>query len=97
MNKYNIGKLPVEIVKEIALKHRKLRKNAKLSQAELAQRSGVSLGSIKRFETTGKISLGSLLKLVLILGRLEDFELILNEKDDFERIEKLFSDKTRRK
>ena len=36
------------------------RKKAGLTQMELADRSGVSYGSIKRFERTGKISLEGL-------------------------------------
>ena len=38
----------------------KYRKKAGLTQLELSDRSGVSYGSIKRFERTGKISLESL-------------------------------------
>jgi len=61
----------------------------------LAKRSGVSLGSIKRFELTGQISLESLLKLAHVLNRLNDFELIFKSLDNLEKIEKLFSDNTR--
>ena len=95
MGKYSISKLPSDVLKEIALKHRILRKEAAMSQSELAERSGVSLGSIKRFESSGQISLVSLLKLIHILGRLADFELILNANNTTNAIEKLFSNKTR--
>jgi len=95
MGKYSIAKLPSDVLKEIALKHRILRKKAGLSQVELAERSGVSLGSIKRFENSGQISLESLLKLIHLLGHLADFELILNTKKTNNSIEKLFSNKTR--
>ena len=95
MNRYSITKLPIDILKETAEKHRKLRKLKKFSQAQLAERSGVSLGSIKRFEQTGQISFASLLKLAQILGRLKDFEAIFEVKEDLQAIEKLFSDKTR--
>lgn len=73
MNPYSTSKLPSDILLELAQKHRKLRKRNNLSQSELAVRSGVTLGSIKLFESSGKVSLESLLKLVHILGRLEDF------------------------
>lgn len=96
MSKYSINKLPSEVLSDIASKHRVLRKKSKLSQAELAERSGVSLGSIKRFESTGHISLESFLKLLLILGSLDDFDAILKHKNKMDSIEKLFSDKTRR-
>jgi hypothetical protein len=55
----------------------------------------VSLGSLKRFESTGEISLASLLQLVEILNRLDDFDLILKPIENLEKIEQLFSDKIR--
>ncbi|MEM6316789.1 MAG: helix-turn-helix transcriptional regulator [Bacteroidota bacterium] len=95
MNQYSLTKLPKDILEETAQKHKKLRKQQNLSQAQLAERSGVSLGSIKRFEQTGKISLTALLKLAQILGRLKDFESLFEVQEDLQAIEKLFSDKTR--
>ncbi|MCH7524838.1 MAG: helix-turn-helix transcriptional regulator [Bacteroidetes bacterium] len=95
MNEYTINKIPSDVLKDIAQKHRYIRKQLKLSQVELSQRSGVSLGSIKRFESTGKIALEALLKLVFVLGRLEDFETVLKPKDSLIHIEKLFSNKTK--
>ena len=96
MGKYSITKPLAEILTETASKHRFLRKKEKLSQAELADRSGVSLGSIKRFESTGQISLESFLKLLLILDRLDDFDSILRPGDNMDNVENLFSGKTRR-
>lgn len=51
-----------------------------LTQEGLAKKSGVSLGSLKRFESSGQISLESLLKLAVILECLEDFLHIAQEK-----------------
>ncbi|MBQ7621585.1 MAG: helix-turn-helix transcriptional regulator [Candidatus Methanomethylophilaceae archaeon] len=45
---------------ELASRFKVYRKKAKLTQIQLADRSGVSYGTIKRFERTGKISLESL-------------------------------------
>ncbi len=63
-----------EVMQEIAerAKFRRLEQN--LTQEGLALRSGVSLGSIKRFERTGEISLKSLIDIALALGCLEDFD-----------------------
>ena len=97
MNKYSLSRLPVDILKATAENHRQLRKQAKLSQAELAMRSGVSLGSIKRFEQTGKISFEALLKLAHVLDRLADFDHLFVAKEDLSDVERLFSDKTRSK
>ncbi len=93
MNKYSVDKLPRDVRIEIADKHKKLRKQKGLSQIDLAERSGVSLGSLKRFETKGKVSLESLLKLVFVLGRLSDFESVLKPDKNLKHIEKLFDSK----
>lgn len=95
MNKYSVEKLPRDVRFELAEKHKKLRKQKGLTQIELAERSGVSLGSLKRFETKGQVSLESLLKLVFILGRLSDFETVLKPGDNLKHIEKLFDAKTK--
>jgi len=96
MNNYSTTVLPADVLKNTAYKHIQLRKGLKLTQAKMADRSGVSLGSIKRFERSGKISLESLLKLLLILNRLEEFNSILEPVNDFKKIENLFSDRTRK-
>jgi len=53
---------------------KKRRKELKVSQKVLAERSSVSFGSIKRFEQTGEISFQSLLKLAEALDYLDDFD-----------------------
>jgi transcriptional regulator with XRE-family HTH domain len=88
---YSLKPTPYEVSKELAQRHRNLRKQLKMSQEEMAQRSGVSLGSLKRFENTGKISLESLLKLMHLLGHLGDFDNVLKAKETPNDIEKLFS------
>jgi transcriptional regulator with XRE-family HTH domain len=62
-----------------------------MSQEEMADRSGVSLGSLKRFENSGKISLDSLLKLMHLLGRLNEFDNLLLPKENLGGIMKLFT------
>ncbi|WP_460273917.1 helix-turn-helix domain-containing protein [Celeribacter sp. ULVN23_4] len=44
-----------------------------MTQAVLSERSGVSLGTLKRFERTGEISFASLLALAEALDALEGF------------------------
>ena len=75
-----------EINNEVASNVQKLRKRKKISQKELAERSGVSLGSIKRFEQTGEISLQSLTK-IAIAHRAEDELESLFTRANFESIE----------
>lgn len=59
---------PPQINMQIANNLRSLRKRRKLSQINLSQQAGVSLGSLKRFERTGEISLLSLTKLAMALN-----------------------------
>lgn len=74
-------KLPSEIQLEIAQKAKKLRKQEKLTQAELAAQAGITLASLKRFEQSGKISLDSLLKIAYRLNDIEAFENLFNLKN----------------
>ena len=89
---YSLDPTPREVSKALAEKHRTLRKQLKMSQEEMAERSGVSLGSLKRFENTGKISLDSLLKLTHLLGRLNEFDKLLLVKENLDDIKKLFTE-----
>lgn len=57
-----------EINNGIAERIVQLRKRKKITQKEIARRSGVSLGSVKRFEQSGEISLQSLTKIAIALG-----------------------------
>lgn len=56
-----------DINKKIAERIRAIRKRRKISQKELGEKSGVSLGSVKRFEQSGEISLLSLTKIAIAL------------------------------
>ena len=56
------------------------RKELKLSQKDLATKSGVSYGSIRRFEKSGEISLTSLIKIASALNALEDFNQLFKHK-----------------
>ena len=58
---------PGDINKKIAERIRVIRKRRKISQKELGEKSGVSLGSVKRFEQSGEISLLSLTKIAIAL------------------------------
>lgn len=50
-----------KIKETIASNYKKRRKENKITQKQLAKETGVSLGSIKRFEQSGEISLTSLI------------------------------------
>lgn len=78
----------IQLIDEIDTQHalanylKSQRKQAKLSREALAQKSGVPAPTIKRFETTGQISLKQFLKLWLCLddvARLYDLTIAKNE------------------
>lgn len=71
----------LDIKQKIAHRVRTRRREAKISQTDLAERSGVSLGSIKRFEGAGEISLASLLRIAIVLGYELDFEKLFERKN----------------
>jgi len=76
-----LPKNPIEIMQELKAKFRERRKSLGYTQNELATCSGVSLGSLKRFERSGQIALESLLKLALVLECLGDFSVVCEGKE----------------
>jgi len=64
---------PAYLAHTIASHFKTKRKEINLSQEELARRSGVSLGSLKRFESIHEISLKNLLKLAVVLDSTSEF------------------------
>ena len=68
-----------EINTQIAQRMIQIRKRRKISQKELAARSGVSLGSLKRFEQSGEISLQSFTKLAIALEVEKELESLFSE------------------
>ena len=63
-----------DIDKALADRVRRIRKRRNISQERLAEISGVSHGSVKRFETTGQISLLSLTKIAMALGCIDEIK-----------------------
>jgi len=71
----------LDIKQRLAHRIRSRRREAKISQKELAKRSGVSFGSVKRFESLGEISLTSLLRIAVVLGYEADFDKLFERKN----------------
>ncbi|MFB1040818.1 MAG: helix-turn-helix transcriptional regulator [Polaribacter sp.] len=90
MGKYGDDKSPKEIMLLLSKNVIVLRKQEKMSQKELSERSGVAYASIRKFESTGIISLESLLKICETLKRLTGFESIL-QQNDIKRKKDLFN------
>ena len=66
-----------EIAQILAKQVKELRLLNKWKRSTMAQRSGVSESSLRRFEQTSKISLGNFLKLLSALGRLDEMDDLL--------------------
>ena len=58
---------PKERMKALAKRLQVYRKKMSLTQVQLAERSGISYGSIKRFERSGDISLRGLWQICMVL------------------------------
>jgi transcriptional regulator with XRE-family HTH domain len=78
MDKIFSIKSPFEVAKELAERLRQQRLAHAWSREELAERSGVTTASIKRFELTGAISLHRLLALCFTLHAIDDFDRVLS-------------------
>ena len=69
---------PDEIEQQLASRIRELRLSRNWKQSTLAERSGVSLPTVRRYEQTGRTTVRNLLRLCHALGRLDEFaELLL--------------------
>ncbi len=63
------------------------------TQQGLSSRSGVSLPSLRKFEQSGRISLESFTKLLMVLGGLEDMVTALKPKQTkFNSIDEVLAD-----
>ena len=68
---------PAEAGRTLAQRTKALRLMKGWKRDTLAGRAGVSVSSLKRFETTGRGSLDLVLKVALALGRLAEFGKLL--------------------
>ena len=73
-----INKSPDEIMRSVSqrVKERRLEKN--LSQKSLASRAGLTFASYRRFETTGEISLKSLVMIAFALDMTSEFDTLFS-------------------
>lgn len=91
LNQFKIT--PKEISDNIVENVRARRKEAHLTQEQLSRKSGVSLGSVKRFERTGEIALASLIRIAVALDCQEDF-LQLFAKKHYQSIQEIIDEQS---
>ncbi len=87
---------PAEVAADLAkrLKTRRLARN--LTQEGLARRSGVALGTLKKFERSGATSLVSFIRMVVALGEEAALEQLLADQE-FETLDQLLATPKTRK
>ena len=71
---------PPEIAEKIVKNFKARRLELNITQAELSKKSGVSLGSVKRFESKAQISLKNLLMLAVIINSTDRFLELFSQK-----------------
>ena len=88
-----IWETPEEINQKLAQRLKQLRKRRGISQLQLSEKSNVSYGSIKRFETTGQISLISLTKLCVALDCADEIRQLFTNVE-YASIEEVIRERT---
>ncbi len=68
-----------ELDQKIAQRLRRIRRRRSISQQRLSELSGVSYGSIKRFESSGQISLLSLTRLAMALDAADELRSLFSQ------------------
>ena len=64
---------PLSVAQAVAERAKKRRTAMRLTQAELAQKAGLSLSTYRRFEQQGKIAFSDLLQVAFALDCMRDF------------------------
>ncbi len=88
-----VWETPEEIDLALAKRLGAIRKRRGLSQQALSEKSNVSYGSIKRFETTGQISLISLTKLCVALDCVDEIRNLFT-RVEYQSIEEVLRERT---
>ena len=87
---------PTKAKAALAANMRERRLALNLTQAGLSERSGVALGTLRKFEQSGAISIDNLLKLMLVVGGLRKIvEASAPDQERFSSIDDVLSDNTR--
>jgi transcriptional regulator with XRE-family HTH domain len=73
-------KTQTEILQDIGARAKSARLRENMSRKTLADKAGVAEASLKRFETTGHISLSSLVQVLTALDRLSELDELLAEQ-----------------
>ena len=72
---------PSDVMQRTAQRAKALRLEQNITQQELADKVGIAVGTVKRFEKTGEVQFNHLLRIALVLGRLDDFKTLFAAED----------------
>ena len=72
---------PSDVMQRTAQRAKALRLEQNITQQELADKVGIAVGTVKRFEKTGEVQFNHLLRIALVLGRLDDFKTLFAPED----------------
>lgn len=88
-----VWETPEELNLALAQRLSRIRKRRRLSQKQLSEKSNVSYGSLKRFETTGQISLLSLTRLCVALDCVDEIRNLFTQVE-YASIEEVLHERT---
>ena len=91
-----IASPPADVAADLAKRLRTRRLARNLTQEGLARRSGVALGTLKKFERSGATSLVSFIRMVVALGEEAGLEQLLADQE-FETLDQLLATPKTRK
>ena len=94
--KIYIASPPADVAADLAKRLRTRRLARNLTQEGLARRSGVALGTLKKFERSGATSLVSFIRMVVALGEEAALEQLLADQE-FETLDQLLATPKTRK
>ena len=72
---------PSDVMQRTAQRAKALRLEQNITQQEFADKVGIAVGTVKRFEKTGEVQFNHLLRIALVLGRLDDFKTLFEPED----------------
>ena len=72
---------PIDVMISVAQRAKTLRLEQNITQQALADKVGIAVGTVKRFEKSGEIQFNHLLRIALVLGKLEEFNNIFTGDD----------------
>lgn len=73
-NMNSILQTPQQVMLDFASRIKDIRIEQNLTQKALAEKVGIAVGTINRFEKCGEIQWNHLLRIALVLGCLEEFD-----------------------